>query len=409
MVASHRLTREQVIDRGMHRLARWSLRMVLISAGFVLLGVVIWQLWSVAFPVFLALLIATVFEPPVTWLRARGWPSLLATTVVFLLALAVVAGVVTAVIPTVADQAPQLARGAVAGIEQIQAWLAGPPFNFGQTQIGQAVQTATVRLQQNASAVAGGVATGVSAVASGLLNVVLALVIAFLLVKDGPRFLPWLSDLTGPTTGAHLTAVGRRAWSRLGGFIRSQALIGLADAVLIGIGLVLFGVPLALPLAVLTFFGAFVPIIGALVAGALSVLVALVDQGPVVALGVLVLILAVQQVEGNLLQPLVQGRGLGLHAAVVILAVTGGSSLFGIAGAFFAVPVAAVAAEIVRYLGERIDHATGVLAVPAGNGGVSPPEREQDPGPVRDAVDGSGPGRADEGSHDHDAAPDGRT
>ena len=120
-----------------------------------------------------------------------------------------------------------------------------------------------------------------------------------------------------------------------------------------------FGVPLALPLAVLTFFGAFIPIIGALVAGALAVLIALVIQGPATALGVLILILVVQQVEGNLLQPLVQGRGLGLNSALVILAVTAGSSLAGIAGAFLAVPVAAVIAEILRYFGEQIDRRTG--------------------------------------------------
>jgi len=110
---------------------------------------------------------------------------------------------------------------------------------------------------------------------------------------------------------------------------------------------------------VLTFFGAFIPIIGALVAGALAVLIALVIQGPATALGVLILILVVQQVEGNLLQPLVQGRGLGLNSALVILAVTAGSSLAGIAGAFLAVPVAAVIAEILRYFGEQIDRRTG--------------------------------------------------
>ena len=138
-----------------------------------------------------------------------------------------------------------------------------------------------------------------------------------------------------------------------------------------------FGVPLALPLAVLTFFGAFIPIIGALVAGALAVLIALVIQGPATALGVLILILVVQQVEGNLLQPLVQGRGLGLNSALVILAVTAGSSLAGIAGAFLAVPVAAVIAEILRYFGEQIDRRTGEDegAGDAGPGEKSPGEK----------------------------------
>ncbi|TCK21497.1 AI-2E family transporter [Pseudonocardia endophytica] len=360
MTTEPRPTRERVIDDGARRLARWSGQLLLIAAALVLLGLIVGWLWPVAFPVFLGLLIASVFEPLVTRLRAWGWPSLLATAVVFLLALGILVGVVVAIIPTVADQAPQLAQGAIGGIDQVQAFLAGPPFNLGQTQIGQAVQVATERLQQNAASIAGGVVTGISTVATGLVNIVLAVVVAFLFVKDGPRFLPWLRRLSGPTAGAHLSTVGVRVWGRLGGFIRSQALIGLVDSVFIGIGLVLLGIPLALPLAVLTFFGAFVPIVGALVAGALSVLVALVSAGPLQALFVLILILAVQQIEGNLLQPLVQGKGLGLHAAVVILAVTGGSSLFGIAGAFFAVPVAAVVAEVLRYIGERIDERSGV-------------------------------------------------
>lgn len=399
MTTEPRPSRERVIEDGVRRVARWSGKFLLIAAALVLLGLIVGTLWSVSFPVFLGLLIASVFEPLVTRLRGWGWPSLLATIAVFLLALAILAGVVVAIIPTVGNQAPQLVQGAVGGIDQVQRWLGGPPFNLGSTQIGQAVQTAVERLQQNAATIAGGVVTGVSAVASGVINIVLAVVIAFLFVKDGPRFLPWLRRVSGPTAGRHLSILGVRVWGRLGGFIRSQALIGFVDAVFIGIGLVLLGVPLALPLSVLTFFGAFVPIIGALVAGALSVLVALVTAGPLTALFVLILILAVQQIEGNLLQPLVQGKGLGLHAAVVILAVTGGSALFGIAGAFFAVPVAAVVAEILRYIGERIDDATG--ATPEPDDGVVSDDGDPDgtgtgPGP---GTDGAGtPGQTQDTS-----------
>ena len=130
------------------------------------------------------------------------------------------------------------------------------------------------------------------------------------------------------------------------------------DAFFIGLGLVILGVPLALVLAVLTFFGGFIPIVGAFVAGALAVLVALVANGLTTALIVLAIIIAVQQIEGNLLQPLLQSRTMKLHAVVVLLAVTAGASLYGIPGAFLAVPVAAVAAVLVRYLGEQLDAAT---------------------------------------------------
>ena len=290
-----------------------------------------------------------------------------------------------------AGQAPQIAQGAVGGIQQIQGWLQGPPFNLGASQIGEYVQAADQRLQQSAGQIATGVLTGLTTVANSVINAVLALVLAFLFVKDGPKFLPWVRRTAGPTSGDHLAEVGARSWLRLGGFIRWQALIGFVDAVFIGIGLVIFGVPLALPLAVLTFFGAFIPIIGALVAGALAVLIALVIQGPATALGVLILILVVQQVEGNLLQPLVQGRGLGLNSALVILAVTAGSSLAGIAGAFLAVPVAAVIAEILRYFGEQIDRRTGEHEEGAGDVAL---RGDESPG------DGSAAGEADLGRGD---------
>jgi hypothetical protein len=149
-----------------------------------------------------------------------------------------------------------------------------------------------------------------------------------------------------------------------------QAVVALVDSVLIGLGLVILGVPLAVPLAVITFIGAFIPIVGAIVAGALGVLVALVSNGFTTALIVLAIIVAVQQLEGNVMQPILQGRSLRLHAAVVLLAVTAGGTLFGIAGAFLSVPVAATGAVVLRYLSERID---------ARASGESPPPRVDPP------------------------------
>ena len=347
--------RGELVGDGLSWLAHWSSRLVLVALGLALVGYVIGQLWAIVFPVFLGLIIATVLEPPVTRLRGRGVPSTLAALLVVVGVVAVLGGVGALLVPQVVDQLPQLVQAASGGIDRAEAWLAGPPFDLGAGQIGQAVQQLTQRLQDSAAAIVAQVFTGVTAIADGLVTLVLAVVLAFLFVKDGHRFLPWVDRMSGHTAGPHLTEVSRRAWGRLGGFIRSQAIIGFADAAVIGTGLALLGIPLALPLTVLTFFGAFIPIIGSLVAGTLAVLIALLVKGFTTALFVLILILAVQQIEGNLLQPLVQGRGLGLHAAVVILAVTAGSSLAGVAGAFLSVPVAAVVAEVVRYLNEQID------------------------------------------------------
>lgn len=145
-----------------------------------------------------------------------------------------------------------------------------------------------------------------------------------------------------------------RGWDTLGAFVRSQALIGLLDAVFIGLGLWVLDVPLVLPLAVLTFVSAFVPIVGALFAGLVAVLIALVSNGLMDALIVLAIIIVVQQLEGNVLQPMIQSRGLGLHAAVVLLAVTLGGSLAGVVGSLLAVPAAALVAVVWNYLREQL-------------------------------------------------------
>ncbi len=204
-------------------------------------------------------------------------------------------------------------------------------------------------------------------IVSGVANAVIALFsitfITFFFLKDGQRFLPLVRRVTGRRVGWHLTEILTRCWKTLGGFIRTQAIVSFIDAFFIGLGLFAIGVPLAGPLAIITFFGGFIPIVGAFSAGALSVLVALVANGFSSALAVLVLIIAVQQLEGNILSPMLQSKAMNMHAAVVLLSVTVGGGLFGLLGAFVAVPAAAMITEVVRYLGDLGDIATGEKGV----------------------------------------------
>jgi predicted PurR-regulated permease PerM len=369
--------------------ARWSLRLILVGVGAVVLWLLIGALWSVVLPVFLAIILATVLWPPTAWLRRHRFPPALAASTVLLGGIILLAGLITLIGTSVSGSINQIATSATSGIQSIRDWLAGPPLNLGQSQLDGYIQQATAQLQQSVSTIATSVLTSVGGIASGVVTALLTLVLAFLFVKDGPRFLPWMRVVAGDGAGGHIAEVLRRIWTSVGDFIRTQAIVALADAVLIGAGLFVLGVPLALPLAVLTFLGGFVPIVGAIVAGALGVLVALVSNGFTTALIVLVIILAVQQIEGNVLQPMLQSRSLGLHSAVVLLAVTGGSTLYGIAGAFLAVPVVAAIAVVVRYLGERIDD-----RVAGGPGPSTPPPLEAmaivvaTPGdPVPDATD----------------------
>jgi predicted PurR-regulated permease PerM len=341
--------------RATRTLAIASAQLLLISAAVVVIGWVLGKLWVILLPIVLGLLFATVLWPPTRFLRKHRWPPALAAAVVLLGFLAVIGGLIAWIAPEVGSQAGELADSATAALEDVQAWLQGPPFNLGQDQIGQAIDSAINSAQANAQDIAGYALTGASAVGNGLINLVLALVLAFFFVKDGPRWVPWLAAQTGRRASRHVSALSYKTWSTLSEFIKQQAMVGFIDAFFIGIGLWVLGVPLVLPLAVLTFFGAFIPIIGAFVAGAFAVLIALVSNGWTTALIVLAIVVAVQQIEGNVLQPIIQGRGFNLHAAVVILAVTAGGSLAGITGAFLGVPVAALIAVVYRYVRDELD------------------------------------------------------
>jgi predicted PurR-regulated permease PerM len=348
-VRGHRL------QRAGRALATASAQLLLIVLALIVVGYVLGKLWIILLPVVLGLLFSTVLWPPVRFLRNHGWPSALASLTVLLSFFAAFAGIIAWLAPQVIDQVEDLADGVSDGLQQLQEYLAGPPFNVGEEQLGTAVDQVIDSIQGNAQNIAQYAVTGATAIGGMLINLVLALVLTFFFLKDGPRWVPWLAAQTGPPAAPHIAALSYKTWQTLSEFIRLQALVGFADAFFIGIGLYFLDVPLVLPLAVLTFFGAFIPIIGAFVAGGFAVLIALVSNSVTTALLVLGLIILVQQIEGNVLQPILQGRGLNLHAAVVILAVTAGSSLAGIVGAFLAVPVTALIAVCYRYGRDQLD------------------------------------------------------
>ncbi|MBF6497931.1 AI-2E family transporter [Nocardia cyriacigeorgica] len=360
--------RGDAIGVGVLWLAKWALCVVAIAAGAWVIGNVVAKLWVVLLPVLLAIVVATVLWPPARWLMDHKLRPAAAASITVIGFLAVLAGVIALIVPSVVDQAPDLADKSTEGINKVRDWLQGPPLNVRDEQLDSAVDAVVTRLQSSAEQIATGVFTGVSAATSALITLFLVLVLSFFFIKDGPRFLPWLHNTVGSPAGRHLEEVLARVWAVLGGFIRTQAVVSMIDAVLIGLGLVILDVPLALVLAVITFLGGFIPMVGAFVAGALAVLVALVANGLTTALIVLGIIVAVQQLEGNVLQPVLQSRSVKLHAVIVLLSVTAGGALYGIVGAFLAVPVAAVAAVVIRYVGEQIDLFT------------APPVQAEEPG-----------------------------
>ncbi|NNG37756.1 AI-2E family transporter [Flexivirga sp. ID2601S] len=353
------LDRAGVISHGLKWTASWSLRLIVIGIATWMFLKVFELFWSALLPVAVALLITTVLWPLVRFLRSHRWPPALAAATGLIVAFLVFGGIIAGMAPTVSSQWGDLVNKSVAGVNQIRDQLQQGPLHIQPHQIDQATRSITDRLKSSGDKIAEQVLSGVTLAGRVLIDGVVALILTFLFLKDGPRFLPWLRVSVGRGAGAHLTEALTRVWNTLSGFIRTQAIVSAVDSICIGVGLVVLGVPLAVPLVVLTFFGGFIPIVGAFTAGTLAVLVALVTVGLTKAIIVLIIIVLVQQVEGHVLQPLLQSRSMRLHPAIVLLAIAFGGTEFGIVGAFFAVPVAATIAVMWRYLSEQIDLRTG--------------------------------------------------
>ena len=353
------IDRADVIGEGARWFAGWCLRFLIVCAALFVAFTALGKVWAGLLPVLLALIVATVLGPPAAFLIRHKWPAALAALVSLLGAIGIVSGVIALIAPTVRSQLPHLKEQFTSGIVELQSVLQGPPFNVEDEQLLDLLDQATNWMQERSGDIANTVFQGISVVGSVTVTLVVMLVLTFFFIKDGRHFLPWLRSITGRRLGWHLTEVMTRSWDTLGGFIRTQALVSLIDAVFIGLGLWLLDVPLALVLAVITFFAGFIPIVGAFTAGFIAVVVALVANGLTTAILVLVLIVVVQQVEGNILSPMLQSKAMNLHAAIVLLSVTLGGTLFGIVGAFLAVPVAAVIAVWLRYMGDLTDLRTG--------------------------------------------------
>ncbi|MCG7458572.1 AI-2E family transporter [Corynebacterium tuberculostearicum] len=341
-----------VLAKDFRTMAKISVVFILIVAGLALAGYLLKFIWVGLLPVLLAILVSTVLYPISAWLRSKGFPRSLAAVSTLLGLIIVFCGVFAAMAPVVTSQSQTLIDQAEDGINQITEMVEKSPIDIQSDQLQSVLQDVVKFAKGQASTIATGVISGFSMASSIVVAALIMLFVTFFIIKDGDKFLPWLRKYTGNSTGWHVTELGARIWKTLSGFIQAQAAVAMVDAVLIGLGLWVLQVPLALVIAVVTFFASFIPIIGAVTAGALAIIIALVSNGLTNALLALALIIIVQQVEGNVLQPMLQSKAMGLHAAVVLLSVTVGSTLAGIVGAFLAVPVAATIAVVVRYHAE---------------------------------------------------------
>lgn len=325
-------------------------RFLLLVATLVVLGVIIVRLRVVVVPVAVALLLAALLAPAVGLLARHRVPRGLATAVVLVAGLAAVGAVLTFVIRALVDGLPDLRAEVGDVIEQLRGWLASRPFGLAPVDLDRALDSIADWVGNNQAQVTSGALGAAVTVGEFLTGVFLALFTLIFFLYDGARIWRFLLRAVPPTTRPRADVAGRRAFATLGGYTRATAAVAVVDALGIGIGLWVVGVPLVVPLTALVFLGAFVPIIGAVVAGAVAVAVALVAKGFVAALVILAVVIGVQQLESHLLQPLLLGRAVQLHPLAVILAVAAGVTLAGITGALLAVPLVAMINSAVRSL-----------------------------------------------------------
>ncbi|MFI6132798.1 AI-2E family transporter [Micromonospora sp. NPDC051141] len=342
--------RDQVVPRGIRVAAAWAWRLILLVAGAYVLIKVIGVLRVVVIPVIVAVLLAALLQPVAGLLRRRGLGPAPAAAIVLVAGLVAVFGTLALIVRTFVNQYDDLADQVRGGLDEVQTWLARGPLHLDDQQLSGLVDRAQQQVTQNQGALTSGALSTATTLGEVLTGFFLVLFTLFFFLRDGDRIWRFLCRLLPRDARVPTARAGHYSWHTLIAYVHATVLVVFVDALGIGIGLLVLRVPLALPLAALVFLGAFIPVVGATVSGAVAVLVALVTQGPVSALIILGVVIAVQQLEGHVLQPLVMGRAVALHSLAVILAIATGIVVAGIVGGLVAVPLLAVANTAVRYL-----------------------------------------------------------
>ncbi|MCO7201976.1 AI-2E family transporter [Microbacterium sp. CnD16-F] len=343
----------QTVPRGLKIATAYAWRFLVLAAAIAVLVWIVIQLRLLIIPLLAAILITALVWPLFSWLLQRRLPRWLALILTLLLTIAVVVGLLWIAIWQITRDAASVRDRTVQGIAQFRDYLIEGPLHLTGGQIDDAVRQAFGILQEQAQLLwSGALAIGstLGHVATGIL---LTLFILICTLADGGGIWRWTVRLFPTRARAAVDGAGRAGWRTVINYARTQLLVATIDAIGIGLGAALLGVPLAAPIGVLVFLGAFVPFVGAVLTGALAVFLALVYNGPWIALWMLVIVLGVQQLEGHVLQPLLMGSAVKVHPLAVVLAVAGGAMVAGIAGAVFAVPLAAFFNVVWLYLSRR--------------------------------------------------------
>jgi putative heme transporter len=341
------------VPKGLRIATAYAWRFLVVAAA---IGVAVWlviQLKLLVIPLLVAILISALLWPAFAWMLRHRVPRWLAILISVVGTVAIVSGLLWLVGWQITRQWSSVQARTVEAVEQFRQYLIDGPLHLSAQQIDDLLDQGWAFLQEQAELLWSGalaIGTTLGHFATGVL---LALFILLCLLADGGGIWRWVLRLFPQKARPAADGAGRAGWVTVVNYARTQLLVATIDAVGIGLGAFLLGVPLAIPVAVLVFLGAFVPIVGAVLTGAVAVFLALVYNGPWIALWMLVVVLGVQQLEGHVLQPLLMGSAVKVHPLAVVLVVAGGAMIAGIPGALFAVPLAAFVNVVVVYIGQR--------------------------------------------------------
>lgn len=338
------------VPPGMQIAGAWSWRILAVVGVAAVVIFLVTQLRLVVIPLMVAVLVAALLVPFSQWLQKHRWPKWLAIALSEVGLLVIVAGLVTLFVTQIVSGFPSLQEQTLARYADLKVWLLDSPLHLTESQINDSFAQAWASIQQDSGWLVSGAVSVGSGLGHFLTGFLLVLFATLFILIDGRGIWNWIVRLFPRRGRAAIGGAGEAGWVTLTTFVKVQIFVAAVDAVGIGLGAFFLGLPLVIPVAIAVFLGSFVPVVGAVLTGAIAVFIALVFQGPFSALIMLIIVLAVQQIEGHVLQPLVMGTAVKVHPLAVVLAVATGGFVAGIPGALFAVPVVATLNVMIKYI-----------------------------------------------------------
>lgn len=348
----------QFVPVGVQIAGAWSWRILVISGVIALLVFLVIQLRLVVVPLLVAVLLAALLVPFVKWLQRLGMPKWLGVTIAEVGIIGLVTGLIYLIVTQILRGFPELSERSVTFFNDFKDFLLASPLHLTDEQLASYFDQAWKALQADSGVLVSGVLHAGSSFGHFLAGILLTLFATLFLLIDGGKIWAWVVRLFPHRARVAVNGAGRAGWVTLSDFVRVQIFVAFIDAVGIGLGawilgLIYGGFPLVIPIAIAVFLGSFIPVVGAVLTGAIAVFVALVYLGPWPALIMLGIVLLVQQIEGHVLQPLIMGNAVKVHPLAVVLAVAAGGFLAGISGALFAVPLVATLNAMFLYIARK--------------------------------------------------------